>query len=194
MPVAPNKEERYTYKDYKNWPADNHWELIEGVPYAMSPAPSTEHQLISGNLFFILKNYLKTGNKKCMPFFSPYDVLLPEKGENQDSTSTVVQPDLLVVCDKSKITDKYCVGAPDLIVEIVSPSCPSMDYVKKLHLYEKNGVREYWIVNPEKKQVMVFRLMDNGDYDSPEIYGEADVAKVGIFVDLEVNINDIFIL
>jgi Uma2 family endonuclease len=97
--------------------------------------------------------------------------LLPERGENQDNTSTVVQPDLLVVCDHSKITDKHCVGAPDLIVEIVSPSFPSMDYVKKLHLYEKNGVREYWIVNPEKKQVMIFRLMDNGDYNSPEIYG-----------------------
>jgi len=194
VPIAPSKEKRYTYQDYKNWPADQHWELIEGIPYAMTPAPSTEHQLISGNLFFIIKNYLKASNKKCSAFYSPYDVLLPENGENQEDSSTVVQPDLLVICDKSKITDKHCLGAPDLIIEIVFPSLPSMDYVKKLHLYEKNCVREYWIVNPQKKQVMIFRLMGNGDYNTPEIYGETDIAKIDIFDNLKINIGDIFIL
>ncbi|MDO7786877.1 Uma2 family endonuclease [Desulforamulus aquiferis] len=191
MAVIPGKHQRYSYQDYKQWPMDKQWELIEGVAYALSPAPSTEHQLISGNLFFIIKSYLRTFENDCMVFYSPYDVLLKGKEEDEDNCSTVVQPDLLVVCDKSKIKAKYCLGAPDWIVEISSPSAPSMDYVKKLHLYEKHGVREYWIINPQNKQVMIFRLRDNGEYDMPEIYIEKGIANVGVFEGLKIKVEDL---
>ncbi len=193
MAIIPTKQERYSYLDYKDWPTDNHWELIEGVPFAMVPAPSTEHQLISGNLFFTIKGHLKSSKKDCIVFYSPYNVLLPEEGESEENCSTVVQPDLLVVCDRTKIKEKYCVGAPDWIVEISSPSSPSMDYVKKLHLYEKHGVREYWIINPQKKQIMIFRLKENGEYDVPEIYIESGVVKVSIFEGFEIKTEDVFV-
>lgn len=193
MTFIPTKQEKYSYQDYKEWPADKRWELIGGVPYAMTPAPSTEHQLISGNLFFTIKSYLMSSKKDCMVFYSPYDVLLPEEGESEENCSTVIQPDLLVVCDRTKIKEKYCLGAPDWIIEISSPSSPSMDYVKKLHLYEKHGVREYWIINPQKKQVMIFRLKDNGEYDMPEIYMESGIAGVGIFEGFEIKIEGVFI-
>lgn len=193
MSLPPSKQEQYSYQDYKTWPTDKQWELIEGIPYAMSPAPSTDHQLTSGNLFFTIKSYLKSKKKDCIIFYSPYDVLLPEAEETEENCSTVVQPDLLIVCDKTKIKGKYCLGAPDWIIEISSPSSPSIDYVKKLHLYEKHGVREYWITNPQRKQIMIFRLKDNGEYDELEIFLESGIVKVSIFEDFELRTEDVFI-
>jgi Uma2 family endonuclease len=163
----PAHEQSYTYIDYLRFPDDKRIEIIDGVLYAMTPSPSTQHQRILRKLFVKLAHYLE--GKDCEVFCSPYDVLLAEGNEQLDNIKTVVQPDILVVCDNNKITKNHCLGAPDLIVEIVSPSSPSIDYVKKLNLYEKHKVKEYWIVNYNRKQIMVYRLMENDEYGEPEI-------------------------
>lgn len=186
---APEARKQYCYREYAKLPSDKRYEIIEGILYAMVPSPSTQHQRVLGNLFFSIKSYL--ANNSCEVFCAPYDVLLPEKGEDADNVKTVVQPDILVVCDKAKLTEKHCTGAPDFIIEIVSPSSPSMDYVKKLHLYEKHKVREYWIVNYTRKEIMAYRLLENGEYGEPEIYSGKEIVA-GIFEGLKIPLDVIF--
>ncbi|PIX17728.1 Uma2 family endonuclease, partial [Candidatus Desantisbacteria bacterium CG_4_8_14_3_um_filter_40_12] len=113
------QEEQYTYGDYLGWPDEERWELIDGVAYDMSPAPSTKHQKVFGVLFTEFFVYLR--GKTCEVFSAPFDVILPEYDENEEDCRTVVQPDILVVCDKTKIDSKRCKGAPDLAIEILSP-------------------------------------------------------------------------
>lgn len=184
-----DRHEQSCYKDYLELPEDKKYEIIDGVLFAMTPSLATEHQRVLRKLFVHLANFL-TG-KDCEVLCSPYDVLLPEGGEKTEDVKTVVQPDILVVCDKTKLTDKHCIGAPDLIIEIVSPSSPSMDYVKKLNLYEKHRVGEYWIVNYIRKQVMVYRLLTSGEYGEPEIYMEGMVNSE-VLQNFAVNLQDIF--
>lgn len=164
----PAREQiNYKYIDYLRFPDDKKFEIIDGALYGMTPSPSTEHQRLLRKLFVRFAIYLES--KECEVFCSPYDVLLPERNEQLDDIKTVVQPDILVVCDNNKITKNHCLGAPDLIVEIVSPSSPSIDYVKKLNLYEKHKVKEYWIVNYNRKQIIIYYLMENDEYGEPEI-------------------------
>jgi len=185
-----NEGPKFTYADYLKWPDEERWELIDGVAYDMTPAPSTEHQEIAGELYEQFKRYL--GGKSCKVYFAPFDVVLPHSYETEDSSTTVVQPDLSVICDRSKITKNGCIGAPDLIVEILSPSTISKDLNEKYLLYEKNGVREYWVVFPERKRIDIFKLSPAGKYLKPEIYSLPDEIKVGIFDDLSIKTSDIF--
>ena len=157
----------------------------------MTPSPSTQHQRVSRKLLVLIANYLE--GKTCEVFDSPYDVLFSENSEKaEEDIKVVVQPDIFVVCDESKITEKNCLGSPDFIIEIVSPSMPSRDYVKKLGLYEKHKVKEYWIVNYIRKEVTVYRLNEDGDYDVPDVYKNNDNVKVGIFEDLIMDLKAIF--
>lgn len=189
----PNKKENavYTYRDYLEWPDGERWELIEGRAYNMTPAPSRSHQKISVALIDELFQYLK--GKKCEVYHAPFDVRLPEGDEEEGEIRTVVQPDIVVICDPSKLDEKGCKGSPDLVMEILSPSTASKDYITKLNLYEKNQVREYWIIHPIDKIVMVYRLSENGKYGRAEVYSEADKVKVGIFDDLVVDLKGIFV-
>lgn len=189
----PNKKENalYTYRDYLEWPDGERWELIEGRAYNMTPAPSRSHQKISVALIDELFQYLK--EKKCEVYHAPFDVRLPEGDEEEGEIRTVVQPDIVVICDPSKLDEKGCKGSPDLVMEILSPSTASKDYITKLNLYEKNQVREYWIIHPIDKIVMVYRLSENGKYGRAEVYSEADKVKVGIFDDLVVDLKGIFV-
>jgi len=159
MPVEklPVEKQRYTYADYCSWDDGKRWELIDGIAYAMVPAPTRAHQGISGNLHSQLHGFLK--GKPCKLYAAPFDVKL----EAEDYDDTVVQPDLVVICDPSKLDDKGCNGAPDLVVEILSPSTASNDWVTKLALYQKAGVREYWIVDPDSQTVSV-HLLEDGRY------------------------------
>ncbi|WKV09583.1 Uma2 family endonuclease [Thermoanaerobacterium sp. CMT5567-10] len=183
----PDKKEVYTYEDYLNWPDDKRIELIDGQIYSMAP-PSRIHQEISGAIYLQFANYLK--DKKCNVYYAPFGVRFSEK--NEKDIKTVVEPDIAVVCDKSKLDNEGCKGAPDLIVEIVSPSSASKDKIEKFNLYEKYGVKEYWIVEPEEKIISVFTLQDNNRYGRPEPYTVGNKIKVSIFDDLVIDLKDVF--
>jgi Uma2 family endonuclease len=191
MAIPQRKGQLYTYTDYLNWPDDEKWEIIHGEPYAMSPAPSTDHQAILGELFYQFRGYLK--NRTCQVFVAPFDVRMPLEDEKDEDTKSVVQPDISIICDKNKIDSKGCKGAPDLIVEIVSPSTFRKDVKDKFFLYERSGVKEYWLVYPNEKTLMVYKLGENGKYGRPEVYSEEDNVKVGIFQELNIELKDIFI-
>lgn len=179
----------YTYADYVKWPEDERWELIDGTAY-MSAAPSRRHQEVQVELLRQISNYLL--DKPCKVYGSPFDVRLAEEGEDDEKVKDVVQPDITVICDKSKLDDRGCKGSPDLIMEIVSPSTAFMDYIKKLSLYEKKQVKEYWIVHPIDEIVMVYKLNENKKYGRPEIYSKEDNVKVGIFEDLIICLKKVF--
>ncbi len=168
-------EESFTYADYLVWPQGERWELIEGVPYNMSPAPFRRHQDISGELFKQIAVFLD--EKPCKVYAAPFDVrLLPEASPEElrtaddDDVTTVVQPDISVICNAEKLDDRGCLGAPDIIIEILSPSTAAKDQIQKLALYEKCGVTEYWIVHPTDKTVTVRLLDEHGRYGIPAIY------------------------
>jgi Uma2 family endonuclease len=191
MSYPVKKEDRkYTYGDYRTWPDGERWELINGIAYNMSPAPSRRHQEILLGLAAKFHGYLI--DKTCKAYIAPFDVRLPEGNEADDGIETVVQPDLTVVCDKTKLDEKGCKGSPDLIVEIISPSTAAMDYIKKLALYERKGVKEYWIVHPTDKLVTIFKTAADGRYGRPEIFTEDDEVAVGIFDDFKVNLGEVF--
>jgi Uma2 family endonuclease len=150
----------YTYADYLMWHFKERVELIKGKIFKMSPAPSSFHQDISGNLFFELRNFINKG--PCKLYAAPFDVrLINFKQSTADyQITTVVQPDLCVICDRSKIDEKGCIGAPDLIIEILSPGNSKKEMDIKYDLYEENGVLEYWIVNPSEKTIAIFVLQN----------------------------------
>ncbi|OHD11121.1 MAG: hypothetical protein A2086_01850 [Spirochaetes bacterium GWD1_27_9] len=183
------KKEKYTYGDYVSWETDERFELIDGVVYNLA-APSKEHQDASRELLTEFNIYLR--GKKCIVYNAPFDVRLPKGNEVDDDVDTVVQPDLAVICDKTKLDKAGCRGAPDLIVEIVSQDV-SRDLKDKFFLYEKHKVKEYWVVHPVDKTVIVFKTGNNNQYGRPDIYSSKDTIKVGIFPDLEIDLNKVFI-
>ncbi len=177
-PCAASKE-TFTYGDYEKWPEDQRWELIDGIPYDMSPAPSRKHQEILGELHLQFGAFLK--NKSCKVYLAPFDVRLPQGAESEEMIRTVVQPDLTVVCDHSKLDDKGCLGAPNMVIEILSPHTAAKDLKIKLDLYERIGVKEYWLVQPLDRTIMVFTLQEDGKYVKPAVYDRHDTISVGIF-------------
>jgi Uma2 family endonuclease len=184
MLVHNSEGEYYTYDDYASWPDDVRYELIDGVPYMMSPAPLRVHQEISGEIFVQIHSFLD--GKQCEVYNAPFDVRLNADEEDD----TVVQPDILVVCDPDKLDDKGAKGAPDFVAEILSPSTASHDALVKLNLYRRYGVREYWIVDPVSKIVTV-HLLKNGEYVTTA-YGENDVAPVSILEGCDIDLGKVF--
>ncbi|APM37290.1 Uma2 family endonuclease [Clostridium kluyveri] len=182
------KNKTYTYADYMNYPENERIELIEGKIYAMSPAPSRIHQELISELITIFNNYIKSNNGNCKVYPSPFDVFLTDD-KSLDNCKNIVQPDISIICDKTKLNDKGCIGAPDMIIEIVSPHNPSNDYVRKLGLYEHFKVKEYWIINPMNKSILIYRLNDTMHYAAPETYNFTDTIKVGIYDSLEIDFN-----
>lgn len=180
----------YTYNDYLTYDEGERIEIIEGNIYAMSPAPSRIHQEIISELHFILREYIKANNGSCKVYTAPFDVILKNDDEEVGNSRNVVQPDISVICDKSKLTDKGCTGSPDMIIEVVSPYNPSNDYIKKTALYEKYGVREYWIVNPMKRNILIYNLIDTG-YDTPNMYSFNDIVPVSIFKELNIDFSSL---
>jgi Uma2 family endonuclease len=183
---------RYTYADYLTWVFDERLELIKGWVYKMSPAPKRKHQAVSGNLFFEMKKYFNSCN--CKVYEAPFDVRLKKNKGTDDEIDTVVQPDISVFCDLSRLDDRGGIGAPDLIVEITSDSTMKKDYNEKFNTYEENNVQEYWIVNPDLKSMELFKAY-NSKLESVGIFnvndGATEVTSV-IFPDLTVNLIDIF--
>ncbi len=164
MSIPAIKSDRhYTYADYLNFPDDERWEIIDGVAYSMAPAPSSAHQDVSGELHAQVRTQLR--GKPCKVFAAPFDV----RFEDSEKTDKVVQPDLLVVCDRNKITPRGLIGAPDWIVEILSSSTAGKDQILKRGLYEKHGVREYWLVHPVDRVVTIHRMGAEGQYGLSEV-------------------------
>jgi Uma2 family endonuclease len=193
MTASPQlkKDQRYTYADYLAWPDDERCELIDGVAYSMSPAPGSRHQDVSRELLVILAQHLK--GKSCRVYDAPFDVRLPEKNNTSDNyIETVVQPDIIVVCDRSKLDDKGCKGAPDLVVEILSPSTGGKDLTVKYDLYERHGVKEYWIIHPIEMTLFVYHLNESGFYGIPDRYASDDKVPVPLLGELVIDLIDVF--
>lgn len=185
--ALPKEKARYTFADYLTWDENERIEIIGGEAFLMA-APSSKHQEISMEISRQLANFLV--GKPCRVYPAPFNVRLFEKdGDAPEDVDTVVEPDISVICDRSKIDARGCKGAPDLIVEILSPSSLRNDRLIKLRLYQRAGVREYWIADPENKTVQVFLLNSNGILYPHEDYGQKDVAKVnvldGCFIELD---------
>lgn len=170
-----------TLEQYEVLPENTRAEVFDGVIYNMA-SPSQSHQTILTELLVSIRNYLRKKNSKCQVFPAPFDVKLSDK------PLTIVQPDLMIVCDKDKLDGKRCNGAPDFIIEIVSPSNPADDYIRKLYYYKNAGVREYWIVDPCRKIVIVNYFEDNMLNIQ---YSFDSTIKVNIYDDLFISFSDI---
>lgn len=164
---------------------DENLEFINGLVY-MQAAPSVAHQTIVTNLSTEFGIYFR--GKECSHFVSPFDVIFKNKDQKNK-----VQPDLTVICDKSGLNENNYVGTPTLVVEVLSPSTTSKDYIEKMNLYMKFGVKEYWIISPKSKTVEIFPLSENGTYSEPIIYSKDDVVTSKIFKDFSFNLKTLFI-
>lgn len=188
--ALPAKKERYTFADCLTWGENERIEIINGEAVMMAP-PSRVHQEISTELVRQLANFLE--GKRCKVYPAPFGVRLFEvDGDTPDDVDTMVEPDISVVCDKSKLDDHGCKGAPDLVIEVLSPSSLRHDRLVKLGLYQRAGVREYWIVDPEYKSVQVFTRDGAGSLQISEEYGRSDVAKVNILDGCFVELSKVF--
>ena len=188
MPL-PAPKDRYTFADCLTWGESERIEIINGEAVMMAP-PSRAHQKISGELFRQLANFLE--GKKCEVYPAPFAVRLLEKdGDAPDDVDTMVEPDISVVCDHGKLDEYGCKGAPDLVVEILSPSTQRHDRLTKFNLYQRAGVREYWIVDPENKNIQVF-LLDGNALHPHEVYSEKDIAKVSVLDGCFIELSKVF--
>ena len=187
--ALPAEKERYTCADVLTWGENERIEIIDGEAVMMAP-PSRIHQKISVSITSQLYNFLE--GKKCEVYPAPFGVRLFEKdGDSPDDVDTMVEPDISVVCDKNKLDKNGCKGAPDLVIEILSPSTVRHDRFVKLGLYQRAGVREYWIVEPETQTVQVYTL-ENGILQPRAFYGAGDVAKVNVLNGCFVELGKVF--
>ncbi len=186
----PVEKEYYTFADCLEWSENDRIEIIYGDAYMMSP-PSFAHQSILMELAAMIHGFLD--DKPCQVLPAPFGVRLFEQNkDNPEDVDTVVEPDITVVCDPKKL-DKYgCKGAPDLIIEILSPSNARHDRFTKFKLYEKAGVREYWIVDPLNNTVEVYTLEEIGRYKMTEMYTSKDTAKSTILTGFEADLSKVF--
>jgi Uma2 family endonuclease len=183
-------QSNYSYAEYLKSPEDVRYEVIDGQIISMSPAPTPNHQQVQRELLAEFVMYLR--GKNCSVFGAPIDVcLFAEKMTSNDKIKDWVQPDIVVVCDRNKINPKNIVGAPDLAIEILSPSTARNDRVTKYNNYQKAGVKEYWIVDPSNEYVEVF-LLQNNRFISSGLYTKEDSVKVNILEDLNINLKHIF--
>ena len=182
MPQPKANNEKYTYQDYCQWPDEERWEIIDGIAYDMSPAPNMRHQGILINLAGIVRTSLS--KKPCIPRFSPIDVVL--------SDYDVVQPDFIIVCDRTKITEKNIQGAPDVVFEIISPSTSKKDRWIKQTLYEKSGVKEYIIVFPEGNYLERYILGEDGRFNRGEMMEEKDTLELMSVPGVVIPLGEVF--
>ncbi len=198
MPITSlsqlDKNGSYTYSEYLQWQFEEFVELIKGKIFEI-PTPYTQHQQVLGNLYGIIGFYLR--RKKYLIFGRPFDVRLPTydaNGELMPDTKTVVQPDICVICDPTKIDERGCNGVPDMVIEVLSPSTAKKDLNEKFNLYEEVGVNEYWIVFPEAKTVSIYLLEDEkyvllGHFGHLQQPGPLQVRTLP---ELEVDLEDVF--
>ena len=184
-------DERFSYADYLTWDDDQRWELIDGQAYCMTPAPTRWHQKWLGNLYLQFANFLQ--NKPCEVYIAPFDVRFPDHHDDSDEDIfTVVQPDLVVFCDKNRLDDRGAKGAPDLVVEIISPGTSRRDITVKFELYQRHGVREYWILYPNERHLQLYKLAEDNRYGSPQFFGASESVPVPLLGDFTVDLAQVF--
>ena len=179
----------YTYADYYKWKFDERVELIKGYIFKMSPGPNRLHQEISGGISFQLQKFLE--RSPCKVYTAPFDVRFPRKSKADKDIITVLQPDICVVCDRSKLDDRGCIGAPDIVVEVLSPSNNKKELKNKYEIYEEAGVKEYWIVCPYEQTMIVYTLTDGKFVSSPVISG-GDILTSSVLPGFSLNISELF--
>lgn len=180
----------YTYGEYINWNFDHMVELIRGKIFKMSPAPSSMHQIVAGNLFLEIGNYLK--GRSCRVFIAPFDVILPIPSERKrNESNTVVQPDLCVICDPALIEETGCFGVPDWVIEILSPHTSKKDMQLKYEAYEEVGVKEYWIVMPKEKLIEIF-LLEEAKYQRKSVCVPEDNVSPFTLPELSIDLSMVF--
>ncbi len=179
----------FTYRDYARWPEGERWELINGAAWNMGPAPLREHHRVTVELVLQIGEYLR--GKSCAVYTAPFDVRLPKNDEDDDLIATVVQPDIAVICDEHKLDEKGCRGAPDWIIEITSPASAARDQIEKRELYERHGVREYWIVHPQDHLLTIYRA-EGDTYAKPDIRETKARTPVGVLADFSIDWELIF--
>lgn len=181
MTVVKKRAEKHTYSDYLTWPDEERWEIIDGEAYNMTPAPGIKHQNVVGTIFSLLKQKLK--GKPCRPFVAPIDVVLSE--------FDVVQPDIIVVCDEKKITEANIQGAPDLVVEVLSPATALKDKREKKALYERSGVNEYILVDPVELYAERF-ILKGKHYGESEVFGPQEALPLNSLENIEIPLWEVF--
>ncbi len=185
---------KYTYADYLTWQFEEMVELIRGKVFRMSPAPNRFHQEVSSELHLIIGTYLR--KKKCKVYHAPFDVRLPlpPTQQKKKKIDTVIQPDISIICDLSKLDIQGCNGAPDWIIEILSKGTAQKDLKDKFEIYQHAGVREYWIVHPTEGTVLPYRLDETGKYQlfRQTPFTQEEVVPVGVFPGFEVDLGVVF--
>jgi Uma2 family endonuclease len=187
----PDPSLSYTYADYLQWKFKERLELIKGHIYKMSPAPAPKHQQVAAVLTAEIFQFLK--KKKCKVYPAPFDVRLPVKNRKKDNeVTTVVQPDICLICDETKIDERGCCGAPDLVIEILSPGNSSHEVKIKFELYEEAGVKEYWLVNPAEENLVVFILNEEGKFEGLKMYAGGDTLSSTVVAGSKIKVSEIF--
>ena len=181
---------KYTYADYLTWQFKERVELIKGRLFKMSPAPNVKHQRIVMDLSVALSVFLR--KNKCQVFAAPFDVRLPNLDKNNSQKYTVVQPDVTVICDESKLDEQGCNGAPDLVVEVLSPGNTAKEMNDKFEVYQNAGVQEYWLVDPERESVIIYSLNDKGQYTGSRPYVKGMQVPSYVLPGFVLDTNDIF--
>jgi Uma2 family endonuclease len=180
----------YTYADYLKWTFEERLELLKGKLFRMSPAPNRVHQKLSGEIFRELSNYLI--GKSCEVYAAPFDVRLPRKSKDDKDILTVVQPDVCVICDPSKLDDRGCIGAPDIVVEILSPGNNQKDLKNKYEIYEESGVKEYWIISPQNETFLKYTLAEDSRFQTSHLMTIGDKVTTPILPGFVLDLTELF--
>jgi Uma2 family endonuclease len=179
----------YSYADYFKWQFEERVELIKGKIFKMSPAPNFNHQVLAGEIYREIGNFLK--KQPCRVFIAPFDVRLPRKSNEDKEIFTVLQPDICVVCDPSKYDSRGCVGAPDIVVEVLSPGNNAKELKNKYDVYEEAGVKEYWIISPQNNTFLINTLID-GHYVTSRPLTTGDVVTTTILPGFSLDLKELF--
>jgi Uma2 family endonuclease len=178
----------YSYADYLKWDFEEIIELIKGKIFAKAVAPNRRHQEVSGNLYLQVANFLK--NRSCKIYSAPFDVRF-SRNPDYSKTDSVVQPDISVICDLSKLDDKGCFGAPDLIAEILSPGNSRVELQNKFELYQEFGVREYWVIHPVECTVLIYTLID-GKFSPSRLFTSGDQIHSSVLPGFKLDLEAVF--
>lgn len=185
----PDLSGTYTARDYISWKTDELMELIRGKIFKMSPGPLRKHQKVSAKLYLLLASFF---TEPCELYYAPLDVYLIHPGENWKETENILQPDLCVICDPAKLHDRGCIGAPDLVVEILSPGTAAKDLGAKRDLYEEYGIKEMWIIHPSEETITI-HVLENGKYHILPMVAKGQSIQSPTFPGLNVDLDKVFV-